>query len=81
MHNCKAKHECSELVIEMFDKQKVWEGVLESFSLTGHPKAKWCYGWSFDDNGNPRYMAVLELSPVDSPHTAVRAAIASGKQK
>jgi hypothetical protein len=36
---------------------------------------------NFDDNGETRYIGVLELPPVESPQTAVRAAIASGQQK
>jgi hypothetical protein len=34
----------------------------------------------FIDNGEPRYVTVLELPPVSSPSTAVRVAIASGQQ-
>lgn len=82
MHDCAAKHECSVPVIEMFGKDEIWEGVVEMFALTGHPNAKRCYAWSLaNDAANPRYLAVLELPPVYSPHTAVRAAIASGQQK
>ncbi len=82
MHDCTAKHECSVLVVEMFGKDKIWEGVVETFTLTGHPKAERCYAWSFaDDDAEPRHIAVLEKPPVYSPHTAVRAAIASGQQK
>lgn len=81
MHNCKATHEHSVPVKEMFGTETAWEGVVESFALSGHPKAKRCYGWSFDDNGEIRYVGVLELPPVESPQMAVRAAIASGEQK
>jgi hypothetical protein len=81
-HDCAAKHECSVPVIEMYGKGEIWEGVVETFTLMGHPKAKRCYAWNFsNDDANPRYVAVLELPPVYSPHTAVRAAIASGQQK
>lgn len=82
MHDCAAKHECSVPVIEMYGKDEIWEGVVEVFTLTGHPNAKRCYAWNFaNDDANPRYVAVLELPPVYSPHIAVRAAIASGQQK
>jgi len=81
-YDCEAKHECSVPVIEMYGKDEIWEGVVEMFALIGHPKAKRCYAWSFaDDDAQPRYVAVLELPPVYSPHTAVRAAIASGQHK
>ena len=44
------------------------------FSLFGHPKAKFCYGWS---NGEPEeFITVLELPPVDSPQAAVKAGLA-----
>ena len=36
----------------MFGDKTVWEGVVESFAITGHPKAKRCYAWSFLD-GKP----------------------------
>jgi hypothetical protein len=80
-HNCKAAHLESVPVREMFGNAVVWEGVVESFSLTGHPKAKIAYAWSFPDGPETRYITVLELPPVESPQTAVRAAIASKAQK
>lgn len=81
MHGCKAAYERSVVVVERFKKRTVWEGVVESFALTGHPKAKRCYAWSYQDNGETQYMNVLEIPPVTSPQTAVKVAIASGSQK
>lgn len=63
--------------MEAFRNQKVWEGVVESFALTGHPKAKRCYAWSYQDKGETQYVTALEIPPVESPITAVRAAIAA----
>jgi hypothetical protein len=77
MHEWKAAHERSAPVVEMFGKQTAWEGIVESFALTGHPKAKRCYAWSFLENGQPQYTTVLEIPPVDSPESAVKVAIAS----
>ena len=71
----------SEVVMEQFRGQTVWDGIVEVFRLTDHPKTTRCYGWSYLDNGDPRYVTVLELPPVNSARTAVRAAIASGQQK
>jgi len=51
---------------------------VEVFDLAGHPKAKHAYGWSHpdgQDNKTERFVAVLELPPVTSPVTAVRASI------
>jgi hypothetical protein len=72
---CPATHLESVPVIETFRGQVVWEGVVEVFALTGHPKSKKAYGWSFQEGEETRYTAVLEIPPVDSPITAVRAAI------
>lgn len=38
------------------------------------------YAWSFLEGSEPRYITALEIPPVDSPQTAVRAAIASKAQ-
>lgn len=81
MYQCKARHIGSERVTERFRGEVVWDGVVETFDIEGHPKAKHCYAWSFSENGEPKYTTVLEISPVASPRSAVRAAIASGKQK
>ncbi|MGA2279690.1 MAG: hypothetical protein ABSG80_05245 [Verrucomicrobiota bacterium] len=75
MHQCKAMHERSSVVVERFKKETVWEGVVESFALTGHPKAKRCYAWSYQDKGETQYVNVLEIPPVVSPKTAVQVAI------
>jgi hypothetical protein len=83
MHHCKASHESSTPILETFRNQTVWEGVVESFALTGHPKAKRCYAWSFKKDGETQYVTALEIPPVESPITAVRAAImadAKGKK-
>jgi hypothetical protein len=78
---CPAAHVESIPVLETFRGKTVWEGVVEAFVLTGHPKAKRAYGWAYQDGEETRYVAVLEVPPVDSPNTAVRAAIAAGAQK
>ena len=66
------------LIVEKFKKQTVWEDVVESFALTGHPKAKRAYAWSHLDGDNDertRFVAVLEIPPVESAETAVRVQI------
>ena len=50
---------------------------LDAASL-GHPKAKRCYAWSHLDGKHDertRFVAVLEIPPVNSPETAVRVQI------
>jgi hypothetical protein len=54
-----------------------WDGVVETFELGGHPKAKRCHAWSYDEDGGTQYVTVLELLPVDSHESAVKVAIAA----
>ena len=77
LHKADSTHVESVPVHEVFRGQTVWKGVVEVFDLTNHPKAKRCYAWSFQDGGEKRYVTALEIPPVESPITAVRAAIAA----
>ncbi len=77
MHHCKAQYVSSEPVIELFHGEVAWDGVVETFDLEGHSKAKRCYAWSFIEDGEPQYTTVLEIPPVDSAETAVKIAIAA----
>ena len=81
MHRCKAQHVRSEPVIDLFRGEVAWDGVVETFDIEGHPKAKRCYAWSFPENGEPKYTTVLEIPPVDSPESAVKVAIAATSRK
>lgn len=78
LHNCGATWRETVPVHEVFRGQTVWQGEVEVFDLTGHAKAKRCYGWSHkegkDDKGE-RFVAVLEIPPVESAVTAVRVQI------
>jgi hypothetical protein len=70
-------------VHEIFQGQTVWHGEVEVFDLTGHPEAKKAYGWSRRDgvrDRTERLVTVLELAPVVSPITAVRASIMGDKR-
>lgn len=78
---CPASHFESVAVVETFRGQTMWEGMVEIFTLSGHAKAKRAYGWRTGTGKDARYTAVLELPPVDSPNTAVRAAIAAHARK
>ena len=84
LHNCGAVWLESVSVKEVFNDETLWNGDVEVFDLTGHPKAKRCYGWSHpdgDDNKGERFVTVLEIPPVDSPQTAVKMAIYSDIKK
>jgi hypothetical protein len=78
LHGCSARHLESVPVHETFRGETVWRGVVEAFELSGHPKAKRAYGWSHKsgkDDSDERFVAVLELPPVDSALTAVRVSL------
>jgi hypothetical protein len=76
-HGCTATVFQSVPIKETFGGKTVWEGVVYTFSLVGHPTAKRAYAWSSPMEGNDkrRFFAVLHQWPVTSPVEAVRAAI------
>jgi hypothetical protein len=74
---CPAKHLESSAVVEYFREQTIWEGIVEIFALEGHARAKRAYGWQTGAGANATFTAVLEIPPVISPNTAVRASIAA----
>lgn len=79
VHGATATHVETVPVTEEFQGKTVWQGEVEVFTIRGHPKAKRAYGWGFivNENQGRKYVAVLELPPVNSPLTAVQAAIMS----
>lgn len=82
LHGCHCSHLQTAHVHEMMDGQTVWQGEVETFDLTGHPKASKAFAWSWeDDAGEDHFVAVLNVPPINSPREAVQAAIASGKQR
>jgi hypothetical protein len=64
-------------ILETFEEQPVWEGIVHVFDLEGHPKATRAYAWSSPIEGSTkrRFFAVLGIPPIMSPLDAVRAAI------
>ncbi len=82
LHGLDATHVRSEDVREMFRGKVAWEGTVEVFSVTGHPRATTAYAWTFEnDAGNREHVAVLGVSPVNSAQDAVRAAVAAEHQR
>lgn len=75
--SCEAKHLESVYVKEVFQGQTAWEGKVEVFELTGHPKANRAYGWGFDKDGQTEFSTVLGIPPITDPPKAVKAYIAS----
>jgi hypothetical protein len=76
MHGCDSRFVESIQVHEVFQGQTAWQGTVQVFDLVGHTKAKRVYAWQYDDDDKQtKTVAVLEIPPVDSPQTAVKAAI------
>lgn len=78
LHGCDSKHVESVPVHEVFQGKTAWQGIVEVFDLIGHSKAKRAYAWSHLDGEHDertRYVAVLEIPPVDSPKKAVQVSI------
>ena len=78
LHGCAAVHRETVPVHEVFRGETVWQGDVEVYDLTGHPKAKRAYAWSHLEGKNDegeRFVAVLEIPPVDSAKKAVQVQI------
>jgi hypothetical protein len=78
LHDCGAIWRETVPVHEVFRGETVWKGGVEVFDLNGHPKAKRAYGWSHKagkDDLDERFVAVLEIPPVESAVTAVRVSV------
>jgi len=84
LHKCDSTWLESVAVHEVFNGQTDWEGTVEVFALSGHPKAKRVYGWHHREGPNDqvdRFVTVLELWPVNSPQAAVKAVAAKEMTK
>jgi hypothetical protein len=78
LHNCGATWRETVPVHEVFQGKTVWQGDVEVFDLHGHAKAKRAYAWSHLDGAKDereRFVAVLEIPPVDSALKAVQVQI------
>jgi hypothetical protein len=84
LHGAVATYVETVPVHEKFSGLTVWKGEVEVFDLKGHPKAKRAYAWSHREGQNDegeRFVAVLEIPPVESAVTAVRASIMADAKK
>lgn len=75
-HGCESLHVDSVPVKQALEGETTWEGTVEIFELVGHPEAKRAYAWSYQEGDENKIIAMLEVPPVDSPESAVKAAIA-----
>ena len=72
----------SVAVREVHEGLVVFEGDVEVFDLTGHPKTTRAYAWGYDAVGtHRRYEVVLGIPPVDDAVTAGRVAILTDSQR
>jgi len=77
-HACESSWVESLPVHDVFRDQVIWQGFVEVFSLSGHPKARTAYAWidhEGQDGARERVETVLEIPPVDSAQSAVWASI------
>jgi hypothetical protein len=84
MHNYSARHLETVPVKEVFRGQTAWEGEVEVFEIKGNPNATRAYAWSHldgADDSDERFVAVLGVPPVDSPHRAVQVSIVADAKK
>ncbi len=82
LYGCESILMESHHVVETFRGQTAWEGTVYVFDLAGHPDATRCYAWRHEtESKSRRYVVVLHLPPVDSPVSAVRAALAQEIRK
>jgi hypothetical protein len=61
-------------VHDVYGDQVIWQGFVEVFSLSGHPKARIAYAWIDQEGKDARrgkVETVLEIPPVDSALSAV----------
>jgi hypothetical protein len=78
LHNCRASHCATMPVHEVFQGKTLWEGEVEVFNLTGHPKVKQAYAWSHADgkhDTDEKLVAELEIPQVESAQIPVKVAI------
>ena len=74
LYKCSERHLRTERVTEDFQGPTLWSGAVESFELSGYPKASRCYGWS---QGKPEeFITILEMPPIKSAHDTVEVALA-----
>lgn len=79
LHSCDCVYSGTSWVIERFKSRTVFDGQVETFALSGHPKASEAFAWAFYKGTKPQYFAVLKIPPINDPYDAVRATIASGE--
>ena len=73
-HRCESIYRRTEFVREVSHGNIAWDGLVRVFKLINHPKANYCYAWSYREGSETKYAAVLAIAPVNSSESAVKAA-------
>jgi len=76
-----ARHVTSTPVIEVFEGDLIWEGVVETFDVDCNPHVKRCYGFTYREDDSLGYATIAETDEVNSAKMAVKAFIASRIQR
>ncbi|MFZ5453423.1 MAG: hypothetical protein ACOZF2_16315 [Thermodesulfobacteriota bacterium] len=81
-YDCTAKFVESLPVQETCDGKTLGEKTVFVFALAGHSLAQKCYAWSSSpgESAQTCHYTALHLPPIDSPETAVRAAMLLGQK-
>lgn len=74
-HGSRSAHVVTVPLTEQHSGKILWQGAVEVFDLQGHATAQRCYAWTSQHNDGKEDYAVLEVPPVDSPRSAVRAVL------
>ena len=76
LHGVESTHRESVPVTETWQGKPIWQGIVEVFTLHGHPETETAYAWSHEtDDGPKRHVTVLHVHPATTPLQAVRAAL------
>ncbi|MFL6583187.1 MAG: hypothetical protein ACJ8KU_01565 [Chthoniobacterales bacterium] len=76
IHNCRAKHAGSRIIVERLPDGSIWRGTVEVFEISGHPEAHRCYAWIEERGTRSVSVTRLRIAPVTSAQHAVRSALA-----
>jgi len=76
-----ARHVTSTAVIEIFEGDLIWEGVVETFDVDCNPHVKRCYGFTYREDESLGYATIAETDEANSPKLAVKAFVASRPQQ
>jgi hypothetical protein len=71
-HDCDASHVESVPLRKAVGRKMAWDGVVEVFTLSGHPRATRAFAWHYREDGKTTTAVVLDLPPIKSPETAVK---------